>query len=185
MILKIASAFDVGKVDQPGDHPRPVHRRHDPGTRNGAVRGLHLRRAGPSAQPVVHRQQDPHRKDLPEEIECIAVETAQLDGPYGARGVGEHPMISVGPGARQRDPRRDRRRADAHADALRGRLAGDEQQGAGRDLDHQDAGGLLPVASRGGVGRRLPPGRRSPRLRCRNQRRPGSRPTSRRSPFPP
>ena len=27
----------------------------------------------------------------------MAVETPQLDGPYGARGVGEHPMISVAP----------------------------------------------------------------------------------------
>jgi hypothetical protein len=25
------------------------------------------------------------------------VETPQIDGPYGARGVGEHPMISVAP----------------------------------------------------------------------------------------
>jgi CO/xanthine dehydrogenase Mo-binding subunit len=30
-------------------------------------------------------------------IESIAVETPQIDGPYGARGVGEHPMISVAP----------------------------------------------------------------------------------------
>jgi len=39
----------------------------------------------------------PTAKDLPEQIETIAVETPQLDGPYGARGVGEHPMISVAP----------------------------------------------------------------------------------------
>ncbi len=30
-------------------------------------------------------------------IESVAVETPQLDGPFGARGVGEHPMISVAP----------------------------------------------------------------------------------------
>jgi CO/xanthine dehydrogenase Mo-binding subunit len=39
----------------------------------------------------------PTSKDLPDEIECIIVETPQLDGAYGARGVGEHPMISVAP----------------------------------------------------------------------------------------
>jgi len=39
----------------------------------------------------------PTTLDLPGEIESIAVETPQLDGPYGARGVGEHPMISVAP----------------------------------------------------------------------------------------
>lgn len=30
-------------------------------------------------------------------IETAVLETPQLDGPYGARGVGEHPMISVAP----------------------------------------------------------------------------------------
>jgi CO/xanthine dehydrogenase Mo-binding subunit len=39
----------------------------------------------------------PTARDLPEEIVSIAIETAQLDGPFGARGVGEHPMISVAP----------------------------------------------------------------------------------------
>ena len=39
----------------------------------------------------------PTSKDIPDEIDCIIIETAQLDGPYGARGVGEHPMISVAP----------------------------------------------------------------------------------------
>ena len=53
----------------------------------------------------------PTAKDLPEQIECIAVETPQLDGPFGARGVGEHPMISVAPALGQRHPRRHRRRA--------------------------------------------------------------------------
>ncbi len=39
----------------------------------------------------------PTARDLPDAIECFAVETPQLDGPFGARGVGEHPMISVAP----------------------------------------------------------------------------------------
>ena len=34
-------------------------------------------------------------KDLPEKIEVYFVETPQLDGPYGARGCAEHPMISI------------------------------------------------------------------------------------------
>ena len=34
-------------------------------------------------------------RDLPREMKQFFVETPQLDGPYGARGVGEHPMISV------------------------------------------------------------------------------------------
>jgi len=39
----------------------------------------------------------PTAKDLPFEVEAIAVENVQIDGPYGARGVAEHPMISVAP----------------------------------------------------------------------------------------
>jgi CO/xanthine dehydrogenase Mo-binding subunit len=34
-------------------------------------------------------------RDLPEKIEVYFVETPQLDGPYGARGCAEHPMISI------------------------------------------------------------------------------------------
>jgi len=37
----------------------------------------------------------PTMQDLPGCIELHFVETPQLDGPYGARGCAEHPMISV------------------------------------------------------------------------------------------
>jgi len=37
----------------------------------------------------------PTIKDIPQRMKVSAVETAQLDGPYGARGAGEHPLISV------------------------------------------------------------------------------------------
>ena len=37
----------------------------------------------------------PTAKDIPLEIVPIYVENPQPDGPYGARGVAEHPMISV------------------------------------------------------------------------------------------
>jgi CO/xanthine dehydrogenase Mo-binding subunit len=33
--------------------------------------------------------------DIPEKVKPLFVETPQLDGPFGARGVAEHPMISV------------------------------------------------------------------------------------------
>ena len=41
----------------------------------------------PSHSPAIYEFLKEHR----------LVETAQLDGPFGARGVGEHPMISVAP----------------------------------------------------------------------------------------
>ncbi len=37
----------------------------------------------------------PTFKDAPGKVEVMSVETPQLDGPYGARGCGEHPLISV------------------------------------------------------------------------------------------
>jgi CO/xanthine dehydrogenase Mo-binding subunit len=37
----------------------------------------------------------PTSKDIPFEIETFGVETAQVDGPYGARGIAEHSMIAV------------------------------------------------------------------------------------------
>ena len=37
----------------------------------------------------------PTMQDLPEIIEVHCIETPQLDGPYGARGCAEHPMISI------------------------------------------------------------------------------------------
>ncbi len=37
----------------------------------------------------------PTMKDIPEVFDVLTVETPQLDGPYGARGCGEHPLISV------------------------------------------------------------------------------------------
>lgn len=39
----------------------------------------------------------PTAKDMPEKVVPIIVETAQPDGPYGARGVGEHTMIPCAP----------------------------------------------------------------------------------------
>jgi len=39
----------------------------------------------------------PTSKDVPDEIIPIIIETAQPDGPFGARGVGEHTMIAAAP----------------------------------------------------------------------------------------
>lgn len=37
----------------------------------------------------------PTIKDIPHKMEVTSIETPQMDGPYGARGCGEHPLISV------------------------------------------------------------------------------------------
>jgi carbon-monoxide dehydrogenase large subunit len=39
----------------------------------------------------------PTSLDIPDEIVPIIVEVPQPDGPYGARGIGEHTMIPIAP----------------------------------------------------------------------------------------
>ena len=39
----------------------------------------------------------PTALDIPDETIPIFVEVAQPDGPYGARGIGEHPMVPLAP----------------------------------------------------------------------------------------
>ncbi|MCL2608355.1 MAG: molybdopterin-dependent oxidoreductase, partial [Treponema sp.] len=37
----------------------------------------------------------PTIRDIPENARILSVETPQLDGPFGARGCGEHPLIGI------------------------------------------------------------------------------------------
>ena len=122
-VIKIASVFDVGKVINPGTLRGQCV--------GGMIQGLgtaqcesyiydgegHLLNGSFTDNKILTA------KDLPEQIECIAVETAQLDGPFGARGVGEHPMISVAPALANAIHDANGRRSHPHAGTRRGRLA--------------------------------------------------------------
>lgn len=96
-ILKIASAYDVGKVI----NPQAVRGQAIGGMMQGLgtaiCEGYIYDQQGRLLNPSFTDNKIPTAADLPLEVEAIAVETAQLDGPYGARGVGEHSMISVAP----------------------------------------------------------------------------------------
>jgi CO/xanthine dehydrogenase Mo-binding subunit len=94
-VLKIVSAFDVGRVMN-----EMLLKGQAVG---GVVQGL-----GTALSEVLLYNAEgklltrnfvdykiPTMKDVPPEIEVHFVETPQLDGPYGARGCGEHPMISI------------------------------------------------------------------------------------------
>jgi len=94
-VLKIVSAFDVGKVL----NEKLI---------TGQVIGGVVQALGTAFSEVMIYNGEgqlltkslvdykiPTVKDLPVEMEVHFVETPQLDGPYGARGVAEHPMISV------------------------------------------------------------------------------------------
>ena len=96
-VIKIASAFDVGKVINPGTIRGQCIGGMIQGLGTAVCEGYLYDDLGHLLNPSLTDNKILTSKDLPEQIECIAVQTPQLDGPFGARGVGEHPMISVAP----------------------------------------------------------------------------------------
>jgi CO/xanthine dehydrogenase Mo-binding subunit len=96
-ILKIASAYDVGKAINPELVRGQCIGGMVQGLGTALCEGYIYDQQGHLLNPSFTDNKIPTSKDLPDEIECIIVETPQLDGAYGARGVGEHPMISVAP----------------------------------------------------------------------------------------
>jgi len=96
-VIKVASAFDVGRVINPDIVRGQAVGGMIQGLGTATCEGYIYDEAGHLLNPSFTDNKIPTAKDLPEEIESIAVEVAQLDGPFGARGVGEHPMISVAP----------------------------------------------------------------------------------------
>jgi len=96
-VLKVASVFDVGKVVNPAIVRGQCIGGMIQGLGTAICEGYIYDQEGHLLNPSFTDNKIPTAKDIPDEIESFAVETAQLDGPFGARGVGEHPMISVAP----------------------------------------------------------------------------------------
>lgn len=94
-ILKIASAFDVGKV---------INRKLIDGqVKGGVIQGLGsaisegyiINEDGRVMNPSFTDYKIPTAMDIPDEMVSIFIENPEFGGPFGARGVAEHPMISV------------------------------------------------------------------------------------------
>lgn len=94
-VIKVASAFDVGRaINTKAVRGQAI---------GGMVQGLGTAMCegyiyspdGRLMNPNFTDNKIPTALDIPEQIDAIAVETPQLDGPFGARGVGEHSMIAV------------------------------------------------------------------------------------------
>jgi CO/xanthine dehydrogenase Mo-binding subunit len=96
-VLKIASVFDVGKAINPGMVRGQAIGGMIQGLGTALCEGYIYNEQGRLLNPSFTDNKIPTARDLPDVIESIVVETPQLDGPFGARGVGEHPMISVAP----------------------------------------------------------------------------------------
>ncbi len=91
-VLRAATAFDVGKAINPDLVKAQME--------GGLVQGLSsalfeqmLFKDGEMQNPNFVDYRISTTVDLPDEMQTFIVEVPQDDGPYGARGVGEHPMV--------------------------------------------------------------------------------------------
>lgn len=94
-VLKVASVFDAGRVINPDAFRGQAIGGMIQGLGTATVEGYIYDRKGHLLNPNFTDNKIPTVKDIPMEIEVFGVETPQVDGPYGARGIAEHSMISV------------------------------------------------------------------------------------------
>ncbi|MEX2445693.1 MAG: xanthine dehydrogenase family protein molybdopterin-binding subunit [Alkalispirochaeta sp.] len=94
-VLKVASVFDAGRVINPEVFRGQAIGGMIQGLGTASVEGYIYDEKGHLLNPSFTDNKIPTAKDIPMEIEIFGVETPQVDGPYGARGIGEHSMISV------------------------------------------------------------------------------------------
>jgi len=94
-VLKVASAFDIGQVI----NEKLVYGQICGGVLQGLgsaiLEGYKFNDKLQLMNPSFTDNKIPTMKDVPIEVVPIYIENPQHNGPYGARGVGEHPMISV------------------------------------------------------------------------------------------
>jgi CO/xanthine dehydrogenase Mo-binding subunit len=94
-ILRIATSLDAGKVLNPKLVVGQVVGGVIQGLGSALWEGFLFDDRGRMLNPSFVDYKIPTAKDLPREMRQIFIETPQPGGPYGARGVAEHPMISV------------------------------------------------------------------------------------------
>ena len=94
-VLKIVSAFDVGQVINRKLVEGQIAGGVLQGIGSALIEGYKFAPDGRLLNPSFTDNKIPTAKDIPGEIVPVLVESPQMDGPYGARGVGEHPMVSV------------------------------------------------------------------------------------------
>lgn len=94
-IIKIASAFDIGQAINKKLVEGQIMGGVLQGIGSAIIEGYKFSPEGRLMNPSFTDNKIPTAKDIPIEIIPILIENPQPDGPFGARGVGEHPMISV------------------------------------------------------------------------------------------
>lgn len=94
-VFKVASAFDIGQVINKKLVDGQVMGGVIQGMGSALLEGYKFSPDARLLNPSFTDNKIPTAKDLPDEIVPIYITNPQNDGPYGARGIGEHPMISV------------------------------------------------------------------------------------------
>jgi len=94
-IFKIASAFDVGQVINKKIIDGQILGGVIQGIGSAIFEAFKFGEDGRMLNPSFTDYKIPTFNDIPDEMVPIYIENPQLDGPFGARGVAEHPMISV------------------------------------------------------------------------------------------
>ncbi len=97
-VLDIATAIDAGKVLNPKLCVGQVVGGVVQGLGSALWEGFKFDEHGRLLNPAFVDYKIPTAKDVPRRTQQILLENPQPGGPYGARGIAEHPMISV-PGA--------------------------------------------------------------------------------------
>jgi CO/xanthine dehydrogenase Mo-binding subunit len=91
-VIKAASAFDVGKAINPDLVKSQIEGGFIQGLSSAMYEEIKLRN-GVMQNPSFVDYRIMTSADIPQEIDAMIVERPQDDGPWGARGVGEHPMV--------------------------------------------------------------------------------------------
>jgi CO/xanthine dehydrogenase Mo-binding subunit len=94
-VLKIASSFDVGKTLNEALVRGQIIGGVVQGLGSAVSEEFRFSKEGAFLNASFVDYKIPTAKDIPRTMTQHIVETPQADGPYGARGVAEHPMLSV------------------------------------------------------------------------------------------
>jgi CO/xanthine dehydrogenase Mo-binding subunit len=95
-VIRAVAAFDVGKAINPDMVKAQMEGGFVQGMSSALFESMQLRH-GVMQNPSFVDYRIATSADIPEEIQAIIVEVPQDDGPWGARGIGEHAMVPTIP----------------------------------------------------------------------------------------
>lgn len=96
-VRKVVEAIDAGKAINPGMVKAQIVGGLVQGLATVLYEDMRYDERGRLLNPNFADYKIPTALDIPDEIVPLIVETPQPDGPFGARGIGEHPMLPAAP----------------------------------------------------------------------------------------